>query len=75
MLDLDAQLTASQAARAAGVSRQLFNYWRSRGAIRSCGQRRGRPVYRFGDVLDAEQRTGSDRRSTRRARTFLAPVA
>jgi hypothetical protein len=83
VLDLDAELTASQAAQAVRVSRQLFNYWRAQGLIRPCGQRRGRPVYRFGDVVDVEQRMRDTPRSLRRPRpgapgallAHLAPAA
>lgn len=50
-MNLDALLTPAQAARAAGVSKQLFNYWRTQGKVipQPCGR------YRLGDVLDTEK--------------------
>lgn len=76
MLDLDAKLTASQAARAVRVTKQLFNYWRSKGYIQPCGtNRRGQALYRFGDVVDIEAEMGTAPRSTRRARDFHALAA
>jgi DNA-binding transcriptional MerR regulator len=52
---MDALLTASQAALAANVSRQLFNYWRSRGHIKPADHDdRGRPLYREREVLEVE---------------------
>lgn len=51
-MNLDALLTPSEAARAAGVSKQLLNYWRTRGHLQQqpCGR------YRLGDVLNTEAR-------------------
>lgn len=49
-LDLDAKLTASQAALAVGVSKQTFNHWRKAGRIQP--DQHGR--YRFGDALQLE---------------------
>lgn len=65
MLDLDAVLTASEAARVARVTKQLFNYWRAKGKIVSCGTHRSRPVYRLGDVVDVEAEMRGNSRSSR----------
>ena len=67
MLDLEARVTASQAARAMRISKQLFNYWRSQGLVAPVGERGGRPVYRFGDVVDVERRMRRNPRSSRAA--------
>lgn len=49
--DLDALVTPSQAARAAGVSKQLFNWWRISGKVKptECGR------YRLREVLNIEK--------------------
>jgi hypothetical protein len=52
-MDLDAWLTPSQAARALGISRQLFNDWRSRGRIKP--NERGLCLCR--EVVDLEHKT------------------
>lgn len=53
IVDLDARLTATEAARYVGISKQLFNYWRTSGKV----QPDERGLYRLGDVLDVERRT------------------
>ena len=52
-MDLDTLLTPSQAARALGISRQLFNDWRRRGRITANAD--GLYVYR--DVAELERVT------------------
>jgi hypothetical protein len=61
-VNLDARLTPSEAARLAGVSRQLFNWWRREGKI-SPGED---GLYRAGDVLRVERDTRRSGRSHRR---------
>jgi hypothetical protein len=61
-VNLDARLKPADAARAAGVSKQLLNWWRSEGKVRA--DERGR--YRLGDVLDVERATRRSGRSSRR---------
>lgn len=63
-MNLDALLTAAQAAKAAGVSRQLFNYWRFKGKLKpnSDGQ------YRLRDVLEVERDMRNDVKSHRAKR-------
>lgn len=61
-MDLDARLTATQAAEAIGVSKQLVNYWRQRGHV----QPNEHGLYRLGDVLAADaraRRSGYSRRA------------
>lgn len=67
MPDLDAGLTATQAARAVGVSAAVVCLWHTRGWITGDGHRRhlavvghgarGQRLYRYGDVVDAERDT------------------
>lgn len=52
LADPNALLTATQAAEAVGVSKQLFNYWRGKGYIQP--DRDG--LYRLGDVYELEER-------------------
>ena len=60
-MNLDALLTGAQAAKVAGVSRQLVNYWRTTGKLRQqpCGR------YRLGDVLATEAATRNSVQSHR----------
>jgi hypothetical protein len=51
-VNLDAHLTGSQAAKAAGVSKQLINYWRTSGKL----PRQADGKYKLGDVLTTEAR-------------------
>jgi hypothetical protein len=55
--DMDALVPASMAARAANVSKQLFNYWRRSGKVKPAGERNGHALYRLGDVLKVESET------------------
>jgi hypothetical protein len=61
-VNLDARLPAHLAARAVGVSRQLFNYWRSSGKI----QPDARGMYRYGDAVALEAAMRRDPRSSRK---------
>jgi len=67
-VNLDALLTGAQAAKAAGVSKQLLNYWRTSGKLdrQPCGR------YRLGDVLTTEAAMRNSSQS-RRARQ-LSPA-
>lgn len=58
MLNLDAMLTLSQAARAVNQSRQLVYNWRERGLLDT--DEGGKKV-RYGSVLDVELRTRRNR--------------
>ncbi len=50
--DPEAEVTAAQAARALGISRQVVAMWKTAGKIEP-RKRKGRsPLYRFGDVMD-----------------------
>jgi hypothetical protein len=67
-VDMDALLPANLAALRAGVSRQLFNYWRASGKIQPVDtDQRGRPLYRHGDILTVERDTRRSPNSHRRA--------
>lgn len=61
-VNLDARLPAFLAAKAVGVSRQLFNYWRSSGKIKP--DERG--LYRYGDAVLLEAKMRRNPHSTRR---------
>jgi predicted site-specific integrase-resolvase len=52
-VNLDARLRPFEAAKLAGVSRQLLNWWRRAGKVAPDGAGR----YRLGDVLDVERQT------------------
>ena len=60
--NLDARLPAHLAALAAGVSKQLFNYWRTSGKIRPDED----GLYRYGDVLAVEADMRKAPQSSRR---------
>lgn len=51
----DDLLPAAIAAQKAGVSKQLFNYWRSSGKVKPAEVVNGHPVYRLGDVRKVER--------------------
>jgi hypothetical protein len=62
--DINALLTATQAAGYAGVTRQAIINWRNRGHLTAAGHDpAGRPLYRLLDVAKAEHAT---RRRARR---------
>jgi DNA-binding transcriptional MerR regulator len=66
-IDVDAQLTASQAAKYAGVTVQAIVNWRNRGHLHPVAHSSdGRPLYRLLDVAKAEHAT---RRRARRTQT------
>lgn len=66
-IDVNAKLTASQAAKYAGVTVQAIVNWRARGHLRPVDYTPGgRPRYRLLDVAKAEHAT---RRRARRDRT------
>lgn len=55
-IDPDNLLPAAEAAFAANVSRQLFDYWRRSGKIQPAKvDQTGRALYRVGDALDVER--------------------
>lgn len=59
---LNARLTATQAATAVGVSKQLINYWRASGKLTRGPDGR----YRYADVLTVERLTRGSCHSHRR---------
>jgi hypothetical protein len=63
--NIDAKLPPTLAAKAVGVSKQLFNYWRQRGYV----QPDESGLYRLGDALEAERRA---RRSGYSSRALAA---
>lgn len=66
-VNLDALITGSQAARLAGVSKQLIYRWRQLGHLQPADPTPGRPRYRVRDVLQAERATRRSPQSTRAA--------
>jgi hypothetical protein len=59
-VNLDAQVSALEAAdwlAKAGVCRHRVYAWRSQGRFKSVGKRGRSPLYRWGDVLQAEAET------------------
>lgn len=59
-MNLDAQVSAIEAAgwlEKAGVCRHRVYAWRSEGRITEVGKRGRSPLYRWGDVLQAEAET------------------
>lgn len=52
--DFDALIPAHMAAVRVGVSRQLINYWRTSRRLRVAEVCGGQPLFRLGDVLEAE---------------------
>ena len=67
MYDMDAKLPAHLAAAMVGVSRQLVNYWRRAGKIAPVAHAGRSPLYRLGDVLEAESAARRSPRSHRAA--------
>lgn len=51
--DRDAEVTAAQAAAALGISRQVVAMWKAKGAIVPTRHRGRSPLYRLGDIIDA----------------------
>lgn len=69
-MNLDAQVSAREAAGyppmvKAGVCRHLIYVWRAAGRLRPVGKRGRSPLYRWGDVLQAERDTRMSGRSHR----------
>lgn len=65
-MNLDAELTASQAARAMGVSRQLVHYWVKAGRLHPVPDTGTTKRFRLRDVQLAERATRNSGCSTRR---------
>ncbi len=60
IVNLEAKVSALEAAtwlESAGVCRHRVYAWRSEGRITQVGQRGRSPLYRWGDVLEAEAET------------------
>lgn len=72
---LDVQVPGWFICRQLDITKQTFNYWVSSGklaAVASDGQ--GRPLYRYGDALEAERQTRRSGRSRRGVR-LRSPAA
>jgi predicted site-specific integrase-resolvase len=63
-IDINARLTATQAAHYAGVTVQAIINWRNRGHLCPVAYRNGRPLYRLLDVAKAELATRARARRT-----------
>jgi len=68
----DDLLPASIAAKKAGVSRQLFNYWRKTGKVQPAEEADGHDLYRLGDVKRIERVMRNSANSRRRIDTHAA---
>lgn len=65
-MNLDARLTTKQAADLIAVKPAVIRQWANRHIIHpACRTKRGWPLYRVGDILDADRKT---REATRRNR-------
>lgn len=64
--DEDALVTGAQAARAIGVSRHLIGMWKLAGKLVPRKHRGRSPLYRLGDVIDADIAARSSGYSHRR---------
>lgn len=73
MLDLDALITGAQAAEYFRLSRQTIYKWRVLGHIKpDPSSPADRPLYRLGDLRDAERKTRQSRKSSRNPYRALA---
>ncbi|GAA0738670.1 hypothetical protein Drose_04285 [Dactylosporangium roseum] len=70
--DLEADVTAAQAARALGISRQVVAMWKANGKIKPVRRKGRSPLYRFGDVIDANADALSSGHSHRSPRPVAA---
>ena len=67
-MNLDAEVTASEAAPLLGVDRHLIYVWRALGKVKPVGIRGRCPLYRLGDLLRVESKTrGNDPAGQRRS--------
>jgi hypothetical protein len=57
LIDLDALVTAAEAAPPLNISIAAICMWRNRGKITVAGHRGRSPLYRYGDLLTVEQST------------------
>ena len=70
-MDLDLTLRAVDAARYFRCGRQRIADWVSAGYLKATDRDgKGRPLYRLGDLLDAERRTRRSPKSHRNALAF-----
>jgi hypothetical protein len=56
-VDLDAEVTAVEAASVLGVDRHVIYMWRALGKVDPVGSRGRSPLYRWGDLLGVERET------------------
>lgn len=68
----DDLLPASIAAQKAGVSKQLFNYWRRSGKVQPAEEINGHPVYRLRDVKRVERVMRNSSQSRRQSAAHAA---
>jgi hypothetical protein len=72
-VDLEMQIRAVEAARYFRCGRQRIADWVKAGHLTvAATDQHGRPLYRLGDLLDAERRTRRSPKSHRRALAFAA---
>jgi len=82
-VNLDALVTAREAEdypalKAFHVTRHLIYLWRASGRLKARGKRGRSPLYRWGDILQAERdtrRSGSSHRGSRQAEEDVVPAA
>lgn len=63
--DPEADVTAAQAARALGISRQVVAMWKTNGKIQPRKHKGRSPIYRFGDIINANAEALASRHSHR----------
>lgn len=59
-MNLEALVTAAEAAPKLGVDRHLIYMWRALGKVTPQGKRGKSPLYRWGDLLAVESQTRRD---------------
>lgn len=70
--DRDALVTAATGARALGISRQVIAMWKRDGKVTPAKHRGRSPLYRLGDLIDANTAALAQHRYCHR---YAAPAA